>query len=265
MSGSQHEPVPASRNELGDFLRSRREKLRPELTGIGNGRRRRTPGLRARGRRRACRHRCRLVHSTRAGTDGPPSESTVDALAGALQLSNLEHAHLRALAQNQGRASFCREIVPQNLVRMVQALSYPAYITGRRWDLLAWNNAAIEIFADFARIPVEDRNILVQMLTAPEMKLLFGQAWAREARRMLGLFRATYDLWAGDLAFCNLLERLRSECAQFETWWEEHDLAAGAGVEKLLYHPRKGPLRFETATFQANEDPALRLAIYTPA
>jgi hypothetical protein len=32
----------------------------------------------------------------------------------------------------------------------------------------------------------------------------------------------------------------------------------------LLSHPKKGSLRFEYATFQANDDPALKLVIYTP-
>jgi transcriptional regulator with XRE-family HTH domain len=35
-----------SRSELGRFLRSRREKLTPELVGLAEGRRRRAPGLR---------------------------------------------------------------------------------------------------------------------------------------------------------------------------------------------------------------------------
>ncbi|MBA2400353.1 MAG: helix-turn-helix domain-containing protein, partial [Bradyrhizobium sp.] len=33
-------------SELGDFLRSRREKLTPKAVGLPAGRRRRTPGLR---------------------------------------------------------------------------------------------------------------------------------------------------------------------------------------------------------------------------
>jgi hypothetical protein len=32
----------------------------------------------------------------------------------------------------------------------------------------------------------------------------------------------------------------------------------------VLAHPRLGTQRYEYATFQANDDPALKLAIYTP-
>jgi len=41
-------------------------------------------------------------------------------------------------------------------------------------------------------------------------------------------------------------------------------VAAVIAGEKLLNHPRKGLLRFEYASFQANDDPALKLVIYTP-
>ena len=264
MSEFQDLGVTASRNELGNFLRSRREKLMPEATSIRNGRGRRTPGLR----------REEVAERAGIGVDWyirleqgrmvRPSDSTVDALANALQLSKLEHAHLRTLARSRGPSAFYRETVSPMMLRVVQSLDHPAYITGRRWDVLAWNDAAIEIFTDFGRIAQNDRNILLQMLTAPEMKVLFGKAWEEEARRMLALFRTTYDVWAGDPAFAALLERLRQGCSEFENWWQTHDLASGAGFQKLLHHPSKGLLRFETATFQANDDPSLKLAIYIP-
>lgn len=147
---------------------------------------------------------------------------------------------------------------------MVKSLSHPAYITGRRWDLLAWNDAAVDLFTDFSRIPQEDRNILLYMLTVPDMKVLFREAWANEVRRMLALFRITYDVWAGDRAFAHLLEQLRQSSPEFVELWETHDVGSGAGVQKVLYHPARGLLRFETASFQANDDPSLKLTIYTP-
>ena len=48
-------------------------------------------------------------------------------------------------------------------------------------------------------------------------------------------------------------------------WWREREIRGVAAGQKLLSHPKKGLLRFEYATFQANDDPALKLAIYTPA
>ena len=73
--------------------------------------------------------------------------TTIDALARALRLSKVEHAHLRTLASGANRRAFTREIVPAALQHLVESLNQPAYITGRRWDVLAWNKVAAGIFA----------------------------------------------------------------------------------------------------------------------
>lgn len=252
----------ASRNELGDFLRARRESLRPDGAGLANGRRRRTPGL----RREEVAERAGIgvdwyirLEQGRAVT---PSVTTVDALARALRLGKVEHAHLRALVRNPDRRAFVRETVPGTIRRLVESLNQPAYITGRRWDVLAWNQAADKLLA-FSRLAEDDRNILVCMLINPATRSLFGDAWADEAKRMVAQFRATYDLWAGDPAFTDLVERLRHGSPAFAAWWEAHDIRGNVAGQKLLRHPKHGTMRFEYATFQANDDPALKLVIYT--
>ena len=253
-----------NRDAFGDFLRSRREKLNPKTVGLSSVRRRRTPGLR----------REEVAELAGIGVDWyirleqgraiSPSVTTIDALARALRLSKVEHAHLRALVGNADRRAFTRETVPDGLRRLVENLDQPAYITGRRWDVLAWNAAAADIFTDFGRVPDADRNILIYMLIDPDARRLFGATWADEAKRMVAQFRTTHDLWAGDPAFLDLLERLRHGSSEFAIWWEAHDIRGGGAGQKLLSHPKRGLLRFEYATFQANEDPALKLAIYTP-
>ena len=146
---------------------------------------------------------------------------------------------------------------------MIDGLNQPAYVTGRRWDILAWNAAAEDIFA-FSRLPEEDRNTLICVLTNPQTRRLYGSGWDNEAKRMVAQFRATHDLWAGDPSFIELLDRLRQDCPEFAGWWEAHDIKSVAGGQKLMKHPKKGLLRFEQASFQANDDPALKLVIYTP-
>ena len=253
----------ASRSELGDFLRSRRERLSPEAVGLANGRRRRTPGLRREEVAELAGIGVDWYIRLEQGRTVSPSVTTIDALARALRLNSVEHAHLRALTRNADRRPFACESVPEAIRRLVESLNHPAYVTGRRWDILAWNAAAAEIFA-FDRLAEEDRNILVCLLTKPETRRLFGPAWADEAKRVVAQFRATHDLWAGDPAFLDLLDRLRRGSPEFATWWEAHDISNAATGRKLLRHPKKGSLRFEYATFQANDDPALKLVIYTP-
>ncbi len=80
---------------------------------------------------------------------------------------------------------------------------------------------------------------------------------------MVAAFRATHDLWAGDPAFVALLRRLREGCPEFDAWWERHDVRAGGSGRKVVHHPTKGVIAFDHASFQFNDDPSLKLAIYT--
>lgn len=193
-----------------------------------------------------------------------PSVATIAALARALGLAKAEHAHLRALARVADRRVFSRETVPEAFRRVVESLNQPAYVTGRRWDILAWNDAAAETFTDFGRLPEEERNILDYMLTDPHARGLFGSSWTDHAKRMVAQFRATHDLWAGDPAFVDLVECLRQRSREFALWWEEHDIRGAAAGQKLLNHAAKGSLRLAYTTFQSNDDPALKLVIYAP-
>jgi transcriptional regulator with XRE-family HTH domain len=249
-------------SELGDFLRSRREKLSPKAMGLASARRRRTPGLRREEVAELAGIGVDWYIRLEQGRTVSPSASTIDALARALRLSKAEHSHLRALTRNAGRRAFSPESVPGTIRRMIDQLDQPAYVTGRRWDILAWNKAANDIFA-FDRLPDADRNILICVLTNPNTRRLFEASWPDEAKRMVAQFRATHDLWAGDPAFIDLLARLRRGCPEFSGWWEAHDIRSISSGEKLLRHPKKGLLRFEYASFQANDDPALKLVIYT--
>jgi transcriptional regulator with XRE-family HTH domain len=234
----------------------------PKLVGLPVGRRRRTPGLRREEVAELAGIGVDWYVRLEQGRSVSPSVTTVDALARALRLSKAEHSHLRALAHDADRRPFAPETVPPAIRRTVESLNQPAYVTGRRWDVLVWNNAAEEVFA-FGRLPEEERNILICMLTNADTRRLFGASWAAEARRMVAQFRATHDLWAGDPTFRDLLGRLRQGCPEFTSWWEAHDVGGSIAGRKVLSHPRKGRLRLEYASFQANDDPALRLIIYT--
>ncbi len=259
------------RTELGDFLRSRRERLTPAELGLPDGRRRRTPGLR----------REEVAELAGIGVDWyvrleqgravRPSVATIDALAQVLRLDPAERTHLRTLARSPRHRAFARETVPATIRRLVEGLNQPAYVTGRRWDVLAWNAAAADVVTGFAQIPEPDRNILLLMFAHPFGRERFGPGWAAEARRMVAQFRATHDLWSRDPAFEELMTRLRAASPEFATWWEAHDIRRSMAGVKTFYYPGgqgrlgRDPLRFEYATFQANDDPALKLSIYTPA
>jgi transcriptional regulator with XRE-family HTH domain len=251
------------RVEFGDFLRSRRESLSPKAIGVASARRRRTAGLRREEVAELAGIGVDWYIRLEQGRTVNPSATTIDALARALRLSRAEHAHLKALARDGDRRAFVIETVPDSIERLLQSLTQPAYVTGRRWDLLAWNEVADAVFG-FSRLREDDRNILLCMLTNRQTRKLFGDSWADEAKRMVAQFRATHDVWAGDPAFVALLDRLAQGSSEFRRWWKAHEVRNTASGRKSLHHPDKGLLQFEYASFQANDDPALKLVIYTP-
>lgn len=247
--------------QLGDFLRSRREVLRPSGVSLT---RRRTPGL----RREEVAARAGIgvdwYIRLEQGRSTSPSRTTVDALARALELTKVEHEHLCTLVKNDVKPpSFTREAVPDSIQRVVSSYPHPAWVTGRRWDILAWNKAAHAVFG-YGDVPEEDRNTLLIILTTRAARRWFGAAWENEARRILGQFRAAYDLRADDPAFKELLGRLRAGCPEVARWWKKHDVNVPRSGHKVIFHPKKGALRYAYASFQANDDPALRLVTLVP-
>lgn len=251
------------RRELGDFLRARRGRLSPESVGLPERQRRRTPGLRREEVAELAGIGVDWYIRLEQGRPVTPSAATIDALARALRLTEAEHQHLRALAGGGGPKAFQPETAPPALLRLIESLDQPAYVTGRRRDLLAWNAAAAEVLG-FETLAEGDRNILVAMLIYPISRELFGADWADEAQRMVAQFRITHDLWADDPAFVALLRRLREGCPEFEGWWDRHEVRRPASGRKRLHHPARGLLVFEHTSFQANDDPGLKLVVYTP-
>lgn len=255
--------MASSKRELGDFLRARRSRLTPESVGLVRHRRRRTPGLRREEVAELAGIGVDWYIRLEQGRPVTPSASTIDALARALKLTEAEHQHLRALAGGGGPKPFLPETASLALLHLIASLAQPAYIVGRRRDLLGWNAAAADLLG-FDTLAPGDRNILVAMLTYPVSRELFGEGWAGEAQRIVAQFRATHDLWAGDPAFVDLQQRLREGCAEFDGWWERHDVGRGGSGRKTLHHPTRGLVVFQHTSFQANDDPALKLVIYTP-
>ena len=248
---------------FGDFLRSRRMRLAPDVIGSAPRQRRRTPGLKREEVAQRAGISAEWYVKLEQGRAVSPSAETVEALGQALRLDGVELAHLRSLAAGGGRQPFRRETVPASLGRIVGSLPEPAYLTGQRWDILAWNAATTALFGDFGQLAPDDRNILHWMLTNLAARRVFGQTWVEEARRMVSLFRTSHDLWPGDTAFAQLLSRVHTSCPEFDAWWAAHGVGAPVSGTKRLQHPILGPVSYEYASFQANDDPALKLALYT--
>jgi PAS domain-containing protein len=249
------------RNELGRFLRSRREAIRPETLGLPAGGRRRTPGLRRDEVAELADISVDWYIRLEQGRPVSPSRQTVDAIAGALQLDTIETAHLYALSGIALPRNVTDEAVPPTVQRMIDRLPQPAYVTNKLGDVLHWNPAAEALFG-FGDAPDIDRNVYIGMFLRPDSRKLFGTGWEAEAKRMLAEFRPIHDVNAADPRFVKLAGRLQAESAPFAKWWRQHDIKAGGAGRKTLYPPDGGRTKYEYVALQVIENPALKTIIY---
>jgi transcriptional regulator with XRE-family HTH domain len=163
----------ARRREFGAFLRSRRTRLTPGDVGLSAGFRRRTPGL----RREEVAAGVGTTWYTwlEQGRDVRASSEVLRSLADALRLDRAERQYLFQLTGRHtaeiGQTS--KPVVAEPLQRMLHALAdQPAYILGRRWDVLCWNDAAEAVFGDYARLADEERNTVYMLFGNPDHRRL---------------------------------------------------------------------------------------------
>ncbi|WP_342363357.1 helix-turn-helix transcriptional regulator [Terrarubrum flagellatum] len=255
------------RRELGAFLRSRRERLAPGDVGLAPGFRRRTPGLRREETAALSGVGTTWYTWLEQGRDVRPSAEVLSALAKALRLDPAETAHLFHLAGRAAPENSLRgrpECVSEPLARMLKSMDHhPAYITGRRWDVLAWNDAACAIFGDYGALGPDERNIMHLIFAHPPHRSLLGD-WEELARAALGLFRADSARHVGDPDFERLIQTLSRKSAEFRQWWPQRDVAHKLFGVKRILHPVAGAMAFEHTRFSIEDGSDMRLVVYTP-
>jgi len=253
-------------DELAEFLRSRRARLSPADVGLPPGARRRTPGLRREEVAELAGIGTTWYTWLEQGRDIRVSADVLDNLARALRLTPDERAHLFRVAHRQPppRALAPREAAPPPARRLLAALGVaPAYITGRRWDLLAWNAAAAAVFGDFGALPEAERNLVRVIFMDGELRRRLVD-WEGTARGVLALFRADRGRYADDPRFAEVIDDLRRVSPEFGRWWPRHDVREHAAERKEIEHPVVGRLVLEPTTLQLVGSPDLKLVVYAP-
>jgi transcriptional regulator with XRE-family HTH domain len=261
---AQGDGVPR-RAELADFLRTRREAIRPEDVGLPGGGRRRTPGLRREEVAGLAGVGTTWYTWLEQGRDVRASSSVLEAIAGALQLTPAERAHLMLLGRGEQVVPLKgpREKVHPTIKKLVEGLNpNPACIIGRRYDFLAWNDAHSAVFGDPSQMPDGRRNLLWGIFMDPGRRTLHAD-WNEGSRRLVARFRAQAARHVGDPDFEDLINALKEGSAEFREWWELHEVASSGVGRKTLNHPEVGKLVFEHAVFHPQENLDQRLVLYS--
>ena len=263
---SQQQQQAYRLHELGDFLRTRRARLTPEEVGLPRGSRRKTPGL-----RRA--EVAQLVGVSvdwytwlEQGRSITPSTQVLERLVQVLRLDANERSHLFLLAHQQPPPTLFLEpeIVSPALQHFLDQFgARPAFVSGRRGDILAWNDAGCAVFGDFRLRTARERNTVWNLFTNP-LSRQFVVDWEDDARRLLAQFRSLYGRYPGDAQLTELIHDLMLSSPEFRAWWPDHEVLSGQEGRKTLNHPQAGYLLFERLTFQVFDTPDLKVIVYTP-
>lgn len=253
--------------EISGFLRSRRAGITPEEAGLpGDGRVRRVPGLRRDEVARLAGVSTEYYTRLEQGRAGNPSPEVVEAIARTLRLDEAERDHLTDLLR---LGAHSRQNTPPRVQRvrpglhlMLETLSHvPAFILGRRTDVLASNRLAREVLTDFDALPANRRNLARYYLLDPQARERVGD-WERIAAETVAILRLEAGRYPRDRQLADLVGELTLRCPEFTGWWNDHRVLRRTHGAKHYHHPLVGDLHFTYESFQVPGDVEQTLCVY---
>jgi transcriptional regulator with XRE-family HTH domain len=256
---------PRRRSELASFLRSRRERLDPEVLGLPTGTRRRTPGLRREEVAQLAGVGVTWYTWLEQGRQINASVQVLDAVARTLRLDPAETEHLYQLADVPAvpAVTGCRRLDPEVQAVLDGLDPLPASVVNGRSDILAWNHAYALLFPFLVNLPDDKRNSLWSCFTSPKCCHPFVNR-SEDLARMVANFRARYGRHVGEPAWDEFVKRLCAASPEFAELWAEHGVADGGVRVKVFRHPAIGELNVVVTSFDVAATPETRMIVYTP-
>ncbi|MFE0633364.1 helix-turn-helix domain-containing protein [Streptomyces sp. NPDC058864] len=262
---ADHERRLDPRTELSEFLRTRRARLNPADIGLtGSSGRRRVPGLRREELAQLAGVSGAYYTRLEQGNARNVSAEVLDAISRALRLSDAEHAHLMHLAKpkrQQRRPAPRRQQVRPALLDLLSAMEgVPAYVWGRRTDVLAWNRTASALFGDWAARAPQERNWARIIFLDPGARQRYAD-WEIKASDVVGHLRLDAGLHADDPLLAALVGELSVKSEEFRTRWAAHDVKKKSHGGMRIMHPLTGELtlRYETLTLPGDQEQSLSI------
>lgn len=232
-------------DEVKNFLVSVRGRTRPEAAGIPTwSGERRVPGLRREEIAQLAGISVSYYTRIERGDLTGVSESVLNALSRALQLSETERLHLFHLAREAYVSPIARK--PQegiDLGKINQLLlvmdNFPVIVSDRYGDILAFSRGAVLLFPDYfpeGQPPVNlGRNLYLQ----PESRVFLAD-WETPARNGTEFYRYLLGQFPTDEKLIGLINEFSSGCAEFKKWWLSQEVRTLDESTFVIDHPRVG-------------------------
>jgi MmyB-like transcription regulator ligand binding domain/Helix-turn-helix domain len=264
--GSRRHELAHRRQELGGFLRSRRERIAPEQVGLPPASRRRTPGLRREEVATLAGVGVTWYTWLEQGRDINASPQVLDAVSRTLLLDPHEREHLFRLADipdgtSQGE---CASLPPTAQLLLDKLEPFPASVRNARFDILAWNAAYERMMGSLHDRPFEERNSLWLLFTSEHCRNATLD-WEEGTRRMVAELRAAMADHVAEPAWKCLVSRLSKASPEFAELWERHEVANPENLTKRFLQPDVGLLRLNYTHLWLGQRLGTRMTTYTPA
>ncbi|MEC3955444.1 helix-turn-helix transcriptional regulator [Nocardia sp. CDC153] len=253
----------SDRSEMGEFLRSRRSRLRPEDIGLPVWGRRRVPGLRREEVAHLAGVSVEYYVRLEQGRAEAVSEGIIDAIATALRLSADEQRHLHNLAKPPRSLPRPDEPLRPGLQQLLDSMTRtPAYIVGHRTDILGWNAAAVALFGiDFAELAERERTWLNLIFFDPGIRALTADSWPMIAGHTAADMRLRASHRPDDPELRELLCEMTERSPEFREFWETHEVSDFQHGRYVLRHPLVGELHVDYELLDVPADPGVRAIV----
>ena len=261
--------VMDNRNEIRDFLTSRRARITPEQAGLpAYGGHRRVAGLRR--EEVAMLAGVSVDYYTRLerGNAQGASESVLEALARALHLDEAERAHLFDLARAASTPARAprrpaRQQVRPSVQRILDSMTTtPAYVRNGRLDILAANRLGRALFAPVLTSPAQPANAARFLFLDPSAPQFYLD-WERQAQDSVAILRSEAGRNPHDQALSGLVGELSTRSEIFRSWWAAHNVRFHRTGVKRFHHPVVGDLTLAYEALDLAADEGLRISAYT--
>ena len=251
--------------DLGDFLRSRRARIRPEEVGLASHGRRRVPGLRREEVAQLAGVSVDYYIRLEQGRGPSVSDAVLDAIARVLRLGEEEHAYLYAVARPQKKRERRRtapRVRPGIQVLLDGMAHNPAFVLGPAMDVLAWN-ALADALSGFSRIPPARRNIVRHLFLDPDGRTVYPD-WAAVAAQTVAHLRLNAGARPDDPGLSELVGELSLKSEDFRRLWADHQVKACMYGVKRVRHPVAGLLTLPYESLSLPSEPDQTIVAYTP-
>jgi transcriptional regulator with XRE-family HTH domain len=258
-----------TKQEIREFLASRRARITPEQAGLRSYGSRRVPGLRR--EEVAVLAGVSVPYYTRLerGDANGVSDSVLEALARALQLDDAERAHLFDLARaaqptpaRPRRREVKQHVRPEVQWTLDAITGAAAFVGNERLDLLAANQLGRALFSELYAAPARPVNTARFVFLDPRAEACFGD-WDRVAGESVAILRSAAGRDPHNRDLSDLVGELATQSEAFRTRWATHNVRFHNTGVKHFIHPVVGDLHLSYNRLDLAADPGLTLFTYT--